>query len=123
MNERGFALPIVLILIALLSSFFLLCIKEWSEWKADDDLRLSMVQAAYAAESGIAYMQAKIAKNPDDYTTLEMKFGTCTTETSAWETNQNMLIIQSVAKVGDKVHQTKTAKVDMNTLQIKEWLE
>jgi type II secretory pathway pseudopilin PulG len=122
-EERGFILPVVMILVALLSSLFLFATKEWSGWREKDNLRLAMVQASYAAESGIAYMQVKLREEPDDYSSIHDQIGSYQVDVSVWELDAGTLMIQAVAKGNDKVQQTETAEVEKSTLKIKRWLE
>jgi hypothetical protein len=122
-EERGFILPVVLILVALLSSLFLFASREWSGWREKDNLRLAMVQASYAAESGVAYMQAKLREQTEDYSSIHDQIGSYQVDVSVWESDSGTLMIQAVASGKDKVQQTETAEVEKKTLKIKRWLE
>lgn len=122
-KEDGFVLPIMMVLIALLSSFFLFAVKEWSGWRKQDQMRLAMVQAGYAAESGIAYRQVMLKMQPNDYTTMHQKFDSYEVKVSVWESESGTLIIQSVARGSNNMKQTKTAEVTKDTLKIIRWLE
>jgi hypothetical protein len=122
-REKGFILPIVMILIALMSSLFLFACREWSKWKLQDHLRLEMVQVGYAAESGIAERQAELQKKPDDYRTERKKYGEYTVDISVWESESGNIFIQARAKGKNSVQQTKTVELEKETLHILYWLE
>lgn len=122
-SERGFILPIVMILVALMSSLFLFACKEWSTWKLQDQLRLNMIQAGYAAESGIAERQAELQKKPDDYSTVEKRYGEFNVHISVWESETGNVFIRARAKGKDRIQQTETVELDKETLHILYWLE
>lgn len=122
-REKGFVLPVVMLLIVLMSSLFLFATVEWSKWKKQDRLRLKMVQAEYAAESGIAERQAQLQRSPDDYRTVQKKYGEYTVDISVWESVEKHVFIQAVARGNGNIQQTKTAEVEKSTLRILYWLD
>ncbi|MCH5583919.1 type II secretion system GspH family protein [Shimazuella sp. AN120528] len=122
-KEKGFILPVVMVLIALMSSLFLFASMEWSKWKQQDLLRLKMIQAGYAAESGIAERQVELQDRPDDYRTEQTKYGDYTVNISVWESVPESIFIQAVAKGKDNIQQTKTVEIDKKTMHILYWLE
>lgn len=122
-REKGFILPIVMILIALMTSLFLFACKEWSKWKLQDQLRLKMIKAGYAAESGIAERQAELQRKPNDYSTMEKRYDEYNVHISVWESESGSIFIQAKAKGKDSIQQTETAELDKETLHILYWLE
>jgi type II secretory pathway pseudopilin PulG len=121
-REKGFVLPAVMIVIALMSSLFLFACQEWNKWKVQDRLRLKMIQAGYAAESGIAERQAELLAKPDDYRTSETRYGEFSVHASVWESESGNIFIQAKA-TKDNIQQTKTVELDKKTLHIIYWLE
>jgi type II secretory pathway pseudopilin PulG len=122
-KESGFVLPVVMVLIALLSTLFLFASKEWGKWKQQDQFRLTMVQASYASESGIAIRQAELEGNPDDYSTKQEKIGEFTVDISVWESLSGTIFIKAVAKGKDGVQQTEAVELEKRSLRILYWLE
>jgi Tfp pilus assembly protein PilX len=124
MNEEdGFILPVVLVLIAVLSTLFLFACKEWTEEKRYDQMRFAMVQAGYAAESAIAQRQNELKANPDDFTTVQKKYGSYVVDVSVFETEAGTLVVQAIAKGKNGIQQTETVELNKQTLHILYWLE
>jgi type II secretory pathway pseudopilin PulG len=117
-RERGFVLPVVMVIVGLLSTLFLFASTEWGKWRQQEQLRLAIVEANYAAESGIAYRLQALQTNGVDYRPQTRKLGEFIVSVYVSELSPTVLQIQAIANRNDGVQQTVTVHVEKDTLRM-----
>lgn len=121
-NEKGFTLPIVVfvLMIAVFLCFFL--ISQSVRYKQTALLYSEMLEAQYAAESGIAYMQQQLKKNPTDDRDIFFQRAHFFVSTKVMD-RKGIIEIESTSIGRYGVRQTLRVKVDPKTLAVLEWMK
>jgi hypothetical protein len=116
-NEQGSLLPIVLVGSLFLCFFFTVSIAELKRADRSEQLYFEMVEAQYAAESGIAYTKQAISQQNDPNLTLEKQFGPIRVITQAKEIDPGKVAITATAYARQNVKQTITVHVQKEQSQ------
>jgi type II secretory pathway pseudopilin PulG len=117
-KERGFVLPVVMVVVGLLSALFLFASNEWAKWRQQEQLHIAMTQANYAAESGIAYRLQALQNNCTDYRTQTKQIGEYHVTVHILQHSPTVLRIQAIASLADGIQQTVTVHVEKDTLRV-----
>lgn len=110
-TERGSLLPIVLVVSLFLCFFFTISLAELKRTDQLEQLYFEMIQAQYAAESGIAYVKQALSQQNSPNLTLQKQFGSIKVITQAKETAPGKITIVATAYARQNVKQTITVHV------------
>lgn len=118
-EERGVAYLSVILLTTLLFAwvtFQLERVVQHHQTVHDDT---AMIQAQYAAESGIEYMRSILRDQGDvDPLTVTLQTGEAAVEV----VRRDPLRIRAVGRVGPHVQQTVTVELDPDTFEVVKWM-
>ncbi|QKG84845.1 hypothetical protein GXN76_10440 [Kroppenstedtia pulmonis] len=119
-DQRGLVLPMVLAVMILVFMLVTAAVSQAVSHRQAASGEWEMIQAQYAAESGIARMQQKLRSDPGWSGTLVTRINGMKASTTIVKKRSRMIQIRSVAK-GKRVRQTVTVELDSQTLQIEKW--
>lgn len=121
-RENGFALPIVVFILMIVVFLCFFLISQLVRHKQSTLLYSETLEAQYAAESGIAFMQQQLKHNPNNDQDLFFQWSDFFVSTKVVD-RQPLIEIEakSIGRYG--VRQTIRVKVDPKTLAVCEWLK
>ena len=119
-RERGFVLPMVVfvLMICVFLCFFL--ISQLVRHHQFGLLYAKVIEAQYAAESGIALMQQELKNSPQHKEDLYFHQNGCFVTAKIIE-SEPFIVIEATSMGRYGVNQTIRAKIDPKTLTIAEW--
>lgn len=118
-NERGAAYISVIVIVALLFIWITFQLEKLVRNQQTLTYDTGIVQAQYAAESGIEKMRSLLRDQADfdDPLTVQLETGQAEVEVLSWDP----LRIRSVGMVEPDIQQTVTVELDPDTLNILTW--
>lgn len=119
-DQRGLVLPMVLAVMILVFMLITAAVSQAVSHRQAASGEWEMIQAQYAAESGIARMQQKLRRDPGWSGTLVTRINGMKASTAIIKKQNPLIQIRSVAK-GERVRQTVTVELDSETFEIKTW--
>ncbi len=118
--ERGALLPIVLVGSLFLSFFVTMNIAELKRTDRLEQLYFEMIEAQYAAESGIAYTKQALSQQNNPNLTLQKQFGSIRVVTQAKEIDAEKIAVTATAYARQNVKQTITVQVKKKPFLVNE---
>jgi len=119
-REQGFVLPIVVFVLVICVFLCFFLISQLVRHHQFGLLYAKVMEAQYAAESGIALMQQRLKKSPQQIEDLYFYQNDCLVTAKVTE-SEPFIVIEAVSMGRYGVKQTVRAKVDPKTLAIAEW--
>ncbi|PTM59349.1 hypothetical protein [Desmospora activa] len=117
-DERGMALPLVLGVTVLVFLLVTAVLSQSMQARHSHVTDWRIIRAQYAAESGIALMQAQACEEESFSAITTQENGMAVTTQSQRESGE--IVITSVAE-GQGVKQTVRVRLDMETCQVVRW--
>lgn len=119
-KEQGFVLPVVVFVLMIIVFLCFFLISQLVRHQQFVLLYLKVIEAQYAAESGIALMQQQLKNNPQNQEDLYFEQNGFLVSTKIIASHP-FLEIESISLGRYGVKQTVHAKVDPKTLMVTEW--
>lgn len=121
-HEKGFALPMVIAILMILVFIIFFLFSELLRYRQSVGLFQEMMEAQYVAESGIAFMQQRLEKNPEWTKKMFYRYGHYFVTTEVIQKDP-WIELKSEATGKQGVRKTIRAKLDPKTLEIRQWLK